>query len=622
MNESIASINRVRHEAIARAAYDPLTGNPNDPGRVRVVRGADVWYVPRAMTDDIAYAVTLPAHDFDMLRFRHDFEYWAARCVKITDKDTKTSVPFILNRPQRRLLATLEEQRRAGVPVRVIILKARQWGASTLVLIYFAWIQIVHLRNWHSLICAHVKDAAANIRGMYTHLLANYPREYWEEETAPEFRPFERMNNVRMIPDRGCRVTVCSSENQESTRGMDCSMAHLSEVAFWKDSLQHNPLDLIRSVTSGIARRPMTVVVMESTANGVGNFFNKEWQRAVDGKSDKTPFFVPWHEIDIYTEPVDDPEEFFGTLNEYERELWTVHGCTLEAIKWYRHKLSEYIEHRSMMAEFPTTPEEAFCATESSVFSAADVARLREEGCRAPYETGEVLGSRRGTLSDISCPCFQPSPQGLAKVWERPRKGAEYIVSVDIGGRSRHADYSVISVLDRHTERGEESRPEVVAQWRGHVDHDILAWRAAAMGRWYNDALLVVESNSWESSSDGHGRYILDMLADEYPNMYCRPSESAPLGSLPGFHTNMRTKAVVISNLIAQVRDGGYIEHDGDACDELLQYESLPDGTYAARRGCHDDILMSRAIALHIHATELSASPALTPLDLAAILCQ
>lgn len=622
MEESVTSINRARNEAIARAAYDPLTGNPADPVRVRVVRGAEVLYLPRPMVEDICYAVTLPPLDFDRLRFRHDFEFWAARCVKIIHKVTKASVPFILNRPQRRLLATLEEQRRAGVPIRVIILKARQWGASTLVQIYFAWIQIVHLRNWHSLICAHVKDASANIRGMYTHLLANYPREYWDEESAPEFRPFERMNNVRVIPDRGCRVTIGSSENQESTRGIDCSMAHLSEVAFWKDSMQHNPVDLIRSVTSGIARLPMTVVVMESTADGVGNFFNREWQRAVDGKSDKTPFFVPWHEIDLYTEPVDDPEAFFGTLSEYERELWECHGCTLEAIKWYRHKRSEYLEHRSMMAEFPTTPDEAFCATESSVFSADDVARLREEGCGMPFETGEVAGSRSGVLSDISAPCFKPSPQGLARVWARPRKGAQYIVSVDIGGRSRMADYSVISVLDRHIDGGVISRPEVVAQWRGHVDHDILAWRAAAMARWYNDALLVVESNSWESSSDGHGRYILDMLDDEYPNMYCRQSRDGTSARLPGFHTNSRTKVIVIANLIALVRDGGYIEHDTDACDELLQYESLPDGTYSARRGCHDDILMSRAIALHVHATELAARPPISPEDLAAILGQ
>jgi len=621
--ETLMSENRARHERIMHEHYDPLPGNPHDVTRKRVVRGADVLYLPVAMLEDEAYSVTLSDHDFALLRFRYDFEFWAAKCVKISHKTTKQSVPFVLNRPQRRLLRTIEERRVAGVPIRIILLKARQWGASTLVQIYFAWIQIVHLRNWHSLICAHVKDTASTIRGMYTHLLDNYPKEYWEEECPAEFRPYERMTNVRVIPGRGCRVTVCSSENQESTRGMDCSMAHLSEVAFWKDSQQHNPVDLVRSVVSGIARSPMTMVVMESTANGVGNFFHREWLRAVAGKSDKTPFFVAWHEIDMYTEPVEDAVAFYGSFSDYERELWEVHGCTLESIMWYRHKAEEYTEHRSMMAEFPTTADEAFCSTETSVFAAADVGRLREEGCVITPERGEVLGSYSGVPSDLSEPRFQPSADGKACVWARPRRDAAYIVSMDIGGRTRQADYSVITVMDRHLDTPSETRPEVVAQWRGHIDHDLLAWRAAAMARWYNDALLVVESNSWEGGSEGRGQYILNILSDSYGNMYYRRSEGVASGVLPGFHINVRTKASVIANLIAAVRDGRYVERDAGACDELMQYEALPDGSYAARRGCHDDMLMSRAIALWVHASEgACASYCLTPADRAALLAQ
>lgn len=624
---SVTELNRERRRAIERMHYDPLAGNPSDPVRRAVERGGRTLHLPQTMLGDPEYAVTLPQLDFERLRFRHDFEYWAATCVKIISKDTKQSVPFVLNRPQRRLLEVLERQRLAGVPIRVILLKARQWGASTLVQIYFAWIQIVHLHNWHSLICAHVKDTAATIRGMYTHLLANYPALYWgdggDDGGKPEFRPFERMNNVRIIPSRGCRVAVCSSENQEAMRGMDCSMAHLSEVAFWKDSPLHNPVDLIRSVTSGISRSPMTVVVMESTANGAGNFFHREWQRAVRGKSDKVPFFVAWHDMELYSEHVDDPEAFFASLDDYERELWDVHGCTLEAIRWYRTKLSEYPDRRSMMAEFPTTADEAFCATDVCVFSSADVSRLREAGCTLTPRTGEVLGSRSGIPSDLSSPRFQPSPRGRANVWASPRRGGEYIVSVDIGGRRRGADYSVISVLDRHTDKQSlsGSLPEIVAQWRGHIDHDLLAWRAAAMARWYNNALLVIESNSWESTSDGSGQFILDTLAGAYPNLYYRDGEGGR-GRLPGFHTNVRTKSALIANMIAVVRDCRYIERDPDACDEMLQYESHPDGGYGARRGCHDDILMSRAIALWVHAAGVTSSVRLAPDDLRAILSQ
>lgn len=138
------------------------------------------------------------------LRCRHDFEYWAATCVMIKDKITGRDTPLVLNRPQRRVASILEEQRRSGAPIRLIMLKARQWGGSTLVQMYMAWIQTVHRTNWHSLICAHVKDTSSSIRGIYTKMLASYPPELWEGDAEPRFTAFERSANTRLIAGRGC----------------------------------------------------------------------------------------------------------------------------------------------------------------------------------------------------------------------------------------------------------------------------------------------------------------------------------------------------------------------------------------------------------------------------------
>lgn len=510
-------LENARHNALLSDEPDPIKGDAADPSRRPYSFGGTTRYLPADMLGDPKLPLVSNERDFARLRFRYDFPFWAATCVVINDKITSRDIPLRLNRPQRRLVSLLERERLAGRPLRLIMLKARQWGGSTLIQIYFAWIQIIHRRNWNSLICAHVKDTAATIRGMYTKLLARYPEEYWEEDDAPEFRPFERMTNTRIIQGRGCRVTVCSSENQEATRGQDYALAHLSEVAFWKDSTLHNPADLLRSVASGIATKPLSFIAMESTANGVGNFFHREWLRAnTPGKSDKIPFFVPWHEIEINRSGLTcGVREFWDSLDSYERELWELHGCTLEAIKWYHDKRLGFPDHRS-----------------------------------------------------------------------------------------RGADYSVIAVLDRGAPG---ARPEIVAQWRGHIDHDLLARKAEAIARFYNDAVLAIESNSWESSSEGQGRFILDSLSRSYHNLYFRQSEGGAATSA-GFHVNVRTKAAIIANLVAYVREHGYVERSFAACDELLQYESLPDGSYAASRGCHDDILMTRAIALYIHAID-SPSP-------------
>ena len=67
---------------------------------------------------------------------------------------------------------------------------------------------------------------------------------------------------------------------------------------------------------------------------------------------------------------------------------------------------------------------------------------------------------------------------------------------------------------------------------------------------------------------------------------------------------------MVVNTLIASVRDRSYIERDNRACDELATYEQRPNGSFGAKTGYHDDLLMTRAIALHIIA---ETAPPLTP---------
>lgn len=551
------------------------------------------------LKDDAAPVVDTDG-PIDVERCKSDFGYWAARAVVIRDKTSGRNVPFVLNRAQRRVLGILEDMRTAGRPIRLIMLKARQWGGSTLVQVYMAWIQLVHCRNWHSVICAHVQDASRTIRGMYTNLLDNYPAELTDPDGPPlRFAGFERAQNVRVITGRDCRVTVASAEAQNSVRGSDIAMAHLSEVAFWKATPTHDPEDFLRAVCGSVPLVAMSLVAIESTANGVGNFFHREWMRAEKGESDKVPVFVPWYEIDIYTLPVDNYGRLWESLTPYELRLWHDHGCTLEQINWYRKKLAEYPKIELMHAEFPTTAEEAFVSSDANVFSNKHIEALRA-GCRQPV-TGELNNAG----------CFVETSHGCLDVWEAPLADASYIVTVDVGGRSSKADYSVIAVLRA------DVRPEVVAQWRGHIDHDLLAARAMAIATHYNEALLVIESNTLETADESSvSASVLYHVGMSYPMVYRRPRRAGS-GTGIGFHTNRHTKTLAIDALIAAVRDGTYVERDDRACDELATYCRRPNGTYEARRGCHDDILMTRAIALYVLAEQsplFATNPSADPL--------
>ena len=605
-----------RRRRLLKVIYDPVKGIGSYGKRKKTDTGDTrdgVCMLPVSLLEDPDYKKARSRRAYVKVRCRHDFEYWAVTCVRIKDKVSGRDIAFSLNAPQRKLLGVMERMRQSGKPVRVILLKARQWGGSTLVQIYMAWWQTVLHTNCHSLICSQVKDTSATIRGMYSKLLANYPEEYWEDaeeddeppkrtkkakRKAPRFKTWEDALNVREITGRNCHVTIGSIENQEAIRGGDYAMAHLSEVAFWRDTTRRNPDDFIRAI-GGMHNGPGTLFVMEINANCTGSFFHREWQRAVAGESDKEAVFVAWHEIEIYRINVPDRRALWDSLDEYERNLWE-QGLSLDQIGWYHHKRREYASHSQMKAEFPTTAMEAFVHSGSGVFGQELVERLREF-CDEPIATGELSGRGVTGQSALQGLKFHPDSRGGLRIWEMPednahrRAGQRYIVGVDIGGVSSDADWSVITVMDCGL--SDDCIPRVAACWRGHIDHDLLGWKCAQIARWYDDALLVVESNTLESErTDGDpSTYILNRIGEHYRNLYHRSGPDGKPG-LPGFHMNRATKTWAITELVGRVREGTYIERDTLACNELLTYERLPNGSMAARQGCHDDLLMTRAL--------------------------
>lgn len=596
--------------------YDPVSGmcavgygETDGPVMRRRVRDAVLTagryeYIPQEMFDSRERRRVTTREEWVRLRCRCDFEYWAVTCVRIKDKQSGRLVPLRLNRPQRRVLAMMERKRCAGEPVRVIMLKARQWGGSTLVQMYMAWIQCTRMRHWHSLICAHVGRAAANIRGMYSTMLANYPEGLWEGDAAPRLSRFEGQDMIREIAGRECRVTIGSSESQDAIRGADYAMAHLSEVAFWKDTPKSTPADFVRAICGAVATEPDTLVVYESTANGMGNFFHSEWVRSERGRSDKMAVFVPWHEIAMYSSVVKDHGRLWRSLDAYERRLWE-EGVTLESLAWYHRKRREYADHQAMMAEYPSDPAEAFANTGTNVFATEAVERLSRTCADAEWR-GELMADGGALLGPAALRGVRlvEDSKGCLQVWETPVAGAHYVVAVDVGGRSVSSDWSVIAVLCA------DDPVRVVAQWRGHTDHDYLTWKAAAVATWYNRATLVFESNTLETEVPDQGQYILEELCEHYPNLYQRMSPDGCGGVRIGFHTNRATKQMIITELIGAVRDNSYVERDREAIAELSVYEAHANGSYGARRGYHDDILMTRAIALHAIRTTAFADDA------------
>ena len=138
-------------------------------------------------------------------------------------------------------------------------------------------------------------------------------RFYWVS-----FDRFKRVNLNRpywvcltvfsnIVPQRNCKIKVGSAEKSDSARGGDSALVHCTEVAFWVKTENKTPEQIVRSACSGVLFAPLTMEIYESTANGTGNYFHQEWERAKRGESDKEPLFVPWFDIEMYELPFADP---------------------------------------------------------------------------------------------------------------------------------------------------------------------------------------------------------------------------------------------------------------------------------------------------------------------------
>lgn len=617
--------NRRRQEALA-GEFDPVSGRNSVGRRFETTIGAKKVWLPEAMRN-------VAAADREKLRPLYDFPYWAATMAYIKNKGGGPDVTLVLNPPQRRLVETLEEMRLAEEPIRLILLKARQWGGSTCIQLYMAWLQLLHHTGLNSLIIAHQGSASEEIKDMFDRLMEAYPAEKLlngEGESDPKQKKLTgvgRSGSTWRVPIRNFKIKIGTAERPDSCRGGDYSLVHLSEVGIWRSTQGKKPEDLARAAMGGVLYAPYTMIVLESTANGTGNYFHREYMEAVLGRSQFRPLFVAWYEIPQYAVSLADPAAFAAELlagranpnpaderseaGEYLWQLWEK-GATLEGIAWYIRERAKYSDHAQMAAEYPSDDEEAFTHSGARVFDKRHVSVLRGS-CRSPEAIGEVQGDSPTGAGSLRNVRFRADSQGALKIWRMPDTrnfDGRYLVVVDVGGRSIGSDWSVAVVIDREPiARGEP--PEVVAQWRGHTDIDLLAWKAARIATFYGNALLVIESNTVESyqarmeaMADADPSFLFEALKEEYPNLYMRSAPADAAGAFPtmryGFHTNRSTKSAIINNLIEIVRENGYVERDRDCLDEFMTYEQRQNGSYGAIEGKHDDMLMTRAIGLYI----------------------
>lgn len=275
-------------------------------------------------------------------KLRDNFPHYASRCLNIRTKAGKVE-RLELNAAQLLIHERIEAQRAETGKVRAIILKGRQQGCSTYVEARYYW-RVTHRSGVRAFILTHEAEATNNLFDMAVRYHENCPDPVRPSTGAANAKEliFDKLDSGYKVGTAGTKGVGRSSTIQ---------YFHGSEVGFWPFAHEH-----AAGVMQAIPDVPDTEVILESTANGVGNFYHEQWTKAVAGESEFIAIFVPWFLQPEYRSPA--PKDI--VLDEGEAELVGAYGLDLDQIAWRRKKVAELGSVELFRQEYPCSPDEAF----------------------------------------------------------------------------------------------------------------------------------------------------------------------------------------------------------------------------------------------------------------------
>lgn len=493
-----------------------------------------------------------------LARLKADFPLYAKTVLKIVDKEGNLS-PFVLNRGQLLMHSILERQRKEEGRVRALVIKARQVGISTYAEGRQYW-KVTGTPNAGAYVLSHLSEATENLFGMVKGFYQNVP--------DPIFAPPARVTtNSIEFEQLNSRYKIGTARSIEVGRSGTFRFIHGSEVAFYPHQ---------KNIVKGLLQTaPVSgsEVILESTANGVGDWFHEQVMRALHGDSDWRVVFIPWFWMPEYRR---NPSPYFTRTKEEERlaELYNLDDAQLA----FRRSKIEESDEDGFKQEYPSNPEEAFLFSGRSYIQSADIERSKLE-CFSPRRVGVLEPT--GVMRD--------EPKGPYMEWVAPKKEGSYSIGVDVSEGLAHGDFTVAQVLD---ENGDQ-----VAKWRGHYDPYDFAEILICLAKRFSNAFLTIERNN-------HGLTLIRRVQDiGYPHLFVDKTLDRAYAdkttTRAGFATTSKSKPVILDNLRSLVRKGESGIRCAETIEECRTLVVDDQGRINAQTGCYDDCVIAYALALH-----------------------
>lgn len=486
---------------------------------------------------------------------RRDIGAFIEANLWIRDKEGHI-IRFVPNAIQRRYRAMKAEAILAGKPRRFLVLKYRRGGITT-------WEQA---QSFH-LACTRAGQEVVTL----THEQESTEKVFQISTLFYDRMPAEKRPRRLAVNKRELRFPLLRSTFYTGTagarsfgRGTTLQRVHGSEVSRWPGGVS-GVRDLMAGLTEAASHGE---IVLESTANGMGNWYHQTWQEATKGANEWTPIFLAWYMDPNLRIPLEEGERI--ELTEEEKAVAGRYGLDLPQIKWRRDKARAL---KSLFPqEYPEDPVTAFVVTGILFFEKEILLQLMPL-CADPLPS---WGGAPPELRDG----FQ--------VWHPPEEGADvdYYIGADVSEGIPGGNLSCAGVVDR---RGRQC-----AALHGYWRPEVFGRKCVALARWYGEALLGIEANN-------HGHSALNTARNvcRYPRIYVHQDYTRRGGIRKrlGWRTTPETRPVLLDDLATAIHEEHMEVNHRDMAGECFTFMDDGSGKYRAREGCHDDTIFAWGIA-------------------------
>lgn len=506
---------------------------------------------------------------------RNNPEFFDKHCLMIQTKAGEL-IPFIDNPVQRMIQSAIDRQTLEGKPIRLKIPKARRHGVSTKIQSAFFG-DALYGQNLQMLTVCHDLDAARNMREIFQRFYDHFRR------VKPKFSPVRGSDKWWKNAKKDVSYMIDTAEEVETGRSFTFHRLHLSEVAWYRD-----PQTLMTGLLRSVDRNPNTMIVAESTANGMGGW----WYDFVMNNNEYELLFFPWFEDAGNAIPCndEDKERIVSSMIEHEKWLMNDCHCTLDQLNWRRHEIKNGFndDEDLFRQEYPSSLDESFITSGRPFF--LPVSLIRSEFHRTsslPRKTGYLEWAEenksvrfiegRGPWLIMS----EPDPQFKNKYVT----GSDPAEGIAADSNNKDPDYSVCTVWDRQTRRE-------AARFCARHETDVFAEEIHKASVWYGSACDCVERNS-------PGIAVLNILKATQVNLFRKElMAKAEDGEREeyGFRTDTNTRDTLLSELRSVIRDKKYLSNDNVFWNEITQFVYDEKGKPQAQSGSHDDCVISAAL--------------------------